>query len=733
MHVQNRQFQGRDDGILETLELVTGQMAVAVSRCSQDFRYLWVNQAYADWIRRPVREIAGRSIKEVLGAGAFDALLPLFRRVLAGEKVEYEHEIHVQGIGSRWVSVRYNPTRAGNGAVDGWVAVVLDTTDRKRMEETRFRHAAIVESSEDAIISKNLNGFITGWNLGAERMFGYREEEVIGHPITILVPPELRDEEQSILQRLRAGGRVEHYETQRITKAGERVHVSLTIGPIRDSLGRAIGFCKIAQDITEQKKAQAAVKESEARFRLVADTAPVLIWMAGPDKLCNYFNKTWLDFTGRSKEQEFGYGWAEGVHPGDLKQCVRTYEESFNRREKFSMEYRLKRHDGEYRWILDIGVPRFNPDASFAGYIGIAVDVTERKRSEEALRELNEALKEQTALLQSKEELLTTFVTKAPAGVAMLDCDMRYIQASDRWCADYSVDRSQLLGRSHYELFPDIPERWRDAHRRALAGETVKAEEDRWDRPDGTQWLRWELHPWHTAGGAIGGLLILAEDITRRKQMEETLFATSRKLVELQELERARIGRELHDDINQRIALLGIGLEQLLEDPSDFQRRIQKLHAETTELAINVQGLARELHVAKLEYLGAEAAIRSWCKEFGARQKIDIAFTSQITGSLPPEIGLCLFRVVQECLHNASKYSGARLIEVRLEERATDVHLSISDSGTGFDMETAQHGRGLGLTTMRERVLLVKGSIAIESKPMGGTRIAVRIPVDSNR
>jgi PAS domain S-box-containing protein len=507
----------------------------------------------------------------------------------------------------------------------------------------------------------------------------------------------------------------------------------LTIGPIRDSLGRAIGFCKIAQDITEQKKAQAAVKESEARFRLVADTAPVLIWMADPDKLCSYFNKTWLDFTGRSKEQEFGYGWAEGVHPGDLKQCVRTYEESFNRREKFSMEYRLKRHDGEYRWILDIGVPRFNPDASFAGYIGIAVDVTERKRSEEALRELNEALKEQTALLQSKEELLTTFVTKAPAGVAMLDCDMRYIQASDRWCADYSVDRSQLLGRSHYELFPDIPERWRDAHRRALAGETVKAEEDRWDRPDGTQWLRWELHPWHTAGGAIGGLLILAEDITRRKQMEETLFATSRKLVELQELERARIGRELHDDINQRIALLGIGLEQLLEDPSDFQRRIQKLHAETTELAINVQGLARELHVAKLEYLGPEAAIRSWCKEFGARQKIDIAFTSQITGSLPPEIGLCLFRVVQECLHNASKYSGARLIEVRLEERATDVHLSISDSGTGFDMETAQHGRGLGLTTMRERVLLVKGSIAIESKPMGGTRIAVRIPVDSNR
>jgi len=135
----------------------------------------------------------------------------------------------------------------------------------------------------------------------------------------------------------------------------------------------------------QQSRIEEVANESETRFRLVADTAPVLIWMSGVDKLCTYFNKPWLDFTGRSLEQEFGNGWAEGVHPDDLQRSLNTYTQSFERREKFRMEYRLRRHDREYRWILDIGVPRFNQDRSFAGYIGIAVDVTERKTAEDEL------------------------------------------------------------------------------------------------------------------------------------------------------------------------------------------------------------------------------------------------------------------------------------------------------------------------------------------------------------
>jgi PAS domain S-box-containing protein len=143
----------------------------------------------------------------------------------------------------------------------------------------------------------------------------------------------------------------------------------------------------IARNITARKQVEAELRESEARFRLVADSAPVMIWMSGTDKLCTYFNKPWLDFTGRSLEQELGNGWAEGVHPDDLASCMVTYVLAFDRREEFRMEYRLRRHDGEYRWVLDIGVPRFNPDRSFAGYIGSCIDVTEQRRAEEQLRQ----------------------------------------------------------------------------------------------------------------------------------------------------------------------------------------------------------------------------------------------------------------------------------------------------------------------------------------------------------
>jgi PAS domain S-box-containing protein len=723
----------REHGLLETLDLVTKQMTAAVTRCSRDFRYLWANQAYADWLQKPLDQVVNRPIFEVLGKEAFDALTPHFERVLKGENVQYERETDFKGIGKRWVSATYTPTFNNNGVVDGWVAVVLDTTERHRTEVARFRHAAIVESYQDAIISKNLDAVITSWNVGAERIFGYTEAEAVGQPITILIPPELRDEENKILERLRAGGRIEHYETNRVTKTGENIFVSLNIGPIKDSSGRVVGFTKIAHDITQRKRAEEAVKESEVRFRLVADTAPVLIWMSGTDKLCTYFNKPWLDFTGRSIEQERGNGWAEGVHSEDLHRCLDTYTQSFERREKFRMEYRIRRYDGEYRWILDIGIPRFTQDCSFAGYIGIAVDVTDHKVAEEALRELNRTMEVQTALLQSREELLRIFVKNVPAGVAMFDRDMHYLQVSDRWCADYSVGSSELLGRSHYDVFPDMPGYWKEVHCRALEGETLRADEERWDRGDGTTtWVRWEVRPWKTPSGIVGGILIFAEDITHRKRMEEALSGMSRQLIQSQEQERARIGRELHDDINQRLAMVAIGLQQLQDNPSEVQERAGDLQKQTNEISSDVQALSHELHSTKLEYLGVVGGIKSWCREFSERQKMEVIFRSEVCDPLPFEIGISLFRVLQEALHNVVKHSRAKKVEVQVSESSNEVHLLVSDSGTGFDVEAARQGRGLGLTSMQERVRLVNGTMTIESKPMRGTTVHARVPLNRN-
>jgi PAS domain S-box-containing protein len=344
---------------------------------------------------------------------------------------------------------------------------------------------------------------------------------------------------------------------------------------------------------------------------------------------------------------------------------------------------------------------------------------------------MNRTLQAQDSLLRSREELLRVFVKNVPVAVAMLDRDMRYLQVSDRWCSDNSVQASALLGRSRYEVGPEMPERWKEVNRRVLEGETLRADEDRWESAGGTRWARWEVRPWKNEDGAIGGVLVFAEDITLRKQIEEQLAAMSRKLIETQERERTRIGRELHDDISQRLALLGVELEQLDQSPSEIHSRVNELRRQIAELCNDIQALSHDLHSSKLEYLGVVAGIRSWCKEFAERQKIQIDFRLDVRTSLPTEIGLCLFRVLQEALNNVIKHSGVKRIEVQLREHSGEVHLVITDSGRGFDIEAALQGKGLGLTSMRERVRLVNGTIIIKSKPMSGTTIQIRVPLGS--
>jgi PAS domain S-box-containing protein len=174
---------------------------------------------------------------------------------------------------------------------------------------------------------------------------------------------------------------VPEIELEVVRPDGSTKWVSARGEAVRNASGRVTYIRGTAQDITERRRAEAAAAESENRFRLIANTAPVLIWMSGPDKLCSYFNRPWLEFTGRRLEEELGNGWAEGVHAEDLAKRLETYIRNFDRQEKFRMEYRLRRHDGEYRWILDMGTPRYNNDGSFAGYVGCCMDISELRQA----------------------------------------------------------------------------------------------------------------------------------------------------------------------------------------------------------------------------------------------------------------------------------------------------------------------------------------------------------------
>jgi len=598
------------------------------------------------------------------------------------------------------------------------IAIVEDITEKKKAEEARFRHSAIVESSDDGIASVGLNGVIASWNPGAERLFGYTEQEAVGQPVTFLVPPELVEEEKKILETLRAGGRINQFETVRIAKTGKRIPVSLSVAPIKDSTGEVVGFSGIARDITRQKQAEeklreyeraveaseemivvvdrdyrylianrkflemrkmtkeqvigrlphevlnegffeavvkekldqcfrgevvryelkytyphvgernilasyfpiegaqgvdrvaciflditdrkmaeASLRESEERFRVVADTAPVMIWMSGVDKQSTYFNQAWRDFTGSAVDVQQRSDLAVITHPDDFERSSRIYDEAFESRRPFRKECRLRRHDGEYRWILDTGVPRFLADGSFVGFIGSCIDVTDHKLAEQALSNVN------------------------------------------------------------------------------------------------------------------------------------------RQLIEAHEQERARIARELHDDINQRIALLGVQLETAQQSLPASAVQSKDRIAEALEFVVNlgndIQSLSHRLHSSKLEFLGLETASAGLCRELSARQKVEIDFHSEnIPKNLPKEISFCLFRVLQEALQNASKHSGSRHLKVLLASRGgNEIELTVRDSGIGFEPEKAMKGLGLGLANMQERLRLVDGTLSIQSKPHRGTTIHAHVPI----
>jgi PAS domain S-box-containing protein len=388
----------------------------------------------------------------------------------------------------------------------------------------------------------------------------------------------------------------------------------------------------------------------------------------------------------------------------------------------YQLEKRYFRGDGSLMWgrlNLSLLSGRASPLV-----LAMVEDITEQKKAQEALAE-------QTALLQSREELLRIFVKNVPAAVAMFDREMCYLQVSDRWRSEYLPGRPEVLGRSHYETFSDMPERWKEIHRRGLQGETLRAEEDHWDGKDGAHWARWEVRPWKTAEGAVGGILIFAEDITRRKQMEMALSDMSRKLIEAQEKERGRIARELHDDVNQRLALLSLEVGQLQSNPSEIEQRAQELRRRIGDISADVQVLAHDLHPARLEYLGAVEGMESWSRDFAERQKLGLEFTTDVHSPLRPEIGVSLFRVLQEAMQNAVKHSGASQVQVQLLEDSEALRLVVSDSGRGFDVEAASRGKGLGLTSMRERLRLVNGTVNIDSKPNGGTVIEARVPVEA--
>jgi PAS domain S-box-containing protein len=579
----------------------------------------------------------------------------------------------------------------------------------------------VFNASPIGIAVDNLDGQPLFVNPAFCSMLGFSEEELRSKHCVDFSPPEDAAKDWTLFQQLRAGS-IDHYQLEKryFRRDGSTVWGRLSISLLNSHPSPLV--LAMVEDITASKRLQL---DSENSHTLLRESEERLLLAVKAGRMFAYTWHADTDVIERSGQydQILGVGKGEAatgatlstmVHPDDRKRVDAGLTQLTRESPNLKITYRMIRPDGAVVWLDRNSHAYFDEEGKLRRIVGMVVDVTERKQAEERLREYEKAV-------EGAEDM-----------IGVIDRQYRFLLANHQYLKMRNMTREQVVG--HFiseivgkELFEAVIKPKLDE---CFAGKVVRYEQRVVYPTFGERDLLFSYFPIEGPNGIDRAACIL-HDITDRKQAQEALSGMTRKLIEAQEQERVRIARELHDDITQRLAMLAVELGQLQHNASDVPTKVQGFRKELAQISKDVQALSHDLHSSKLEYLGVVTAMRSWCQEFSKRQKLEVDFKSDVSSILRSELGVGLFRVLQEALHNAVRHSGVKRVEVQLLEHSNAVHLIVSDSGQGFDVEAALQGKGLGLTSMRERVRLLNGTIAIESKPMSGTTVQVRVPFQS--
>ena len=506
----------------------------------------------------------------------------------------------------------------------------------------------------------------------------------------------------------------------------------------------------LATVIEERVTGETELRESESRFRIVADAAPVLIWMAGVDQLCTFFNKPWLEFTGRSMEQELGNGWAEGVHSDDLQNCLNVYAEAFDARQPFVMQYRLRRNDGTFRWVSDQGVPRYDAQGRFAGYIGSCVDVTELVNKDAALRESEERMRMAAEAVNlgiwewdlSKDEIWATNARRALLG----------------WPASGKITLKHFISRLH----PDDRDRIRQAIDDAIHKGQDFDSEYRLVLPDGiVRWMATRGSVRLDAHGKPAQLLGISIDITARKQAE--LEAKQRR-DELSHLSRvaligemsASIAHELNQPLAGIVSNAGAGRRFIDRGNVDLQE-IRELLADigadarrASDVVRGIRGMIKKEQmgrqrinlndiVTNIVHILSSDALLHWCK---LKTSLDTNLPMVEAG--PIQIQQVLINLVVNAFDALRDTPvSKREVEINTQQNADGaVRVSVRDYGVGVSPETRSRlfeqffttkaeGLGMGLAIARSIVEAHAGTIDAENAEGGGARFHFTLPIST--
>ena len=685
-----------------------------------DGRILSINPAPCRRLGYTVEEVLQMRMQDLIAPRFRDLYPPFVQRVLEnGQDTGYMIVVTRTGEERVW---EYNSTlRAGDIPTPVIRGMAHDVTEQYRAEEalrlSEEKFATAFRASPHAMTITSLrDGRFIDINASFERQSGYSRDEVLGKTVVEVGiwadSADFASIMADTLKRAKVAGR----QVRLRTKSGRTVYALYSVEVI-DIDGEP---CALAagEDITDRLQIERALRESEAKFRLVADTVSAAIWLMQDDRFV-YFNKEFEKIAGYSREEIISMSPWELVHP-DFREEAYSRTRARLRGEPISSRYQfaILSKSGEKRWLdFSAALTEFNGKPAI---LASAFDITAAKRAEQDLKE--------------HAMYMDALISNTPLGIVIKDEHQRVRFCNAAFEQMFQYKQGEIQGQSLDDIIAphDLDEAILLSS--AVQDGGVVHTTARRRRKDGTL-LDVELYGVKViSDDSFIGAFAIYQDITERKRSEEKLIALRNRLTRAQEEERARIARDLHDDAGQRLALLSIDLEQLKQASADLKssltHQLESLVRAASEITSDIHNVSRRLHPSQVELLGLRAALTNFCRDFAARNEMEIEFQDSGTQQKPSQdAALCLFRVAQEAVRNVQKHSGTRRALVQLDEISGSLRLRVSDQGTGFAADSTEYSEGLGLLSMQERLHSLGGELFIHSRPGGGTCIEACIPL----
>lgn len=652
---------------------------------------------------------------------------------------------------------------------------IYNTELERLKSENRF-DALIKGVQGYAIYMLDVNGTITSWNYGVELIKGYREKEFIGNHFSIFYTEDERqlNKPENSLKFAAEHGSYEE-EGWRIKKSGEKFYANIVITALKDTEGTLYGYLKVTHDLTERKRAEEAIKNSRDFYLKLLNGFPTPIWLSGVDGKCNYFNGAWLKLTGRTLEEELGEGWTENLHPEDRDHVVNTYYESFSQMKDYILEYRLKNVQGEYRWMVVVGMPYFDMKNNFAGYLGSCYDINDRKKSEETINSLlriSEKLYSSLEIDQILDSLVIESIklVDAQSGfAAIIDADRysakRYFN-QDHWeYSDLTWDFESKISIQFINkkegfiinnvgddslIHPDLKTKYSVIQSISVPlfganGELMGFFETH-NKKNSNGFNQNDLN--HLKALAHNASISLTKSLSieqlrktelQLRNSESELRQLAAQLQYARETERHHLAREVHDELGQLFTGINLNILYLRDtiEQNDENLNIQRIISELNEVKKmvdkgiqSVRDIAEGLRSYVLEHLGLVHAIKEYCKEFQRVSNIKCTIKTYSEDiNLGEEKSIAIYRIIQESLTNAMRHSRASEIKIDFSDNIDTIDISIEDNGIGFEEMNSQRLKTFGILGMKERALYINGTLTITSKPGSGTLIKVSLPL----